>query len=209
MMSTLLLYAWVPLITALIGWLTNWLAIRMLFRPRQLKQIFGVRVHGLIPRRKAELAGRTAEVVERELVSQHFIRQQIERIDLESHLDVFVHNWFEKRLGQHLQKLGMVGAFLNERTLKQIEKTARAALLEEVGPLKQRLGAELEGHLNLREHVEKRIAAFEADKLEAIAMRIARKEFRAIELLGGVLGFIVGLAQLGLLYATGGLQPGS
>ncbi|MGF1484874.1 MAG: DUF445 domain-containing protein [Opitutales bacterium] len=208
MLPLLLQYAWVPLLTALIGWLTNWLAIRMLFRPRQPWNLLGLRLHGLIPRRKAELAGRTAEVVERELVSQHFIRGQIERLDLESQMDLFVHNWFKKRLGKHLDKLGMVGAFLNERTLAQIEKTARAALQEEVGPLKERLGTELESRLNLRQHVETRIAAFEADKLEAIVMRIARKEFRAIEILGGVLGFVVGLVQLALLYATGGLQAG-
>jgi uncharacterized membrane protein YheB (UPF0754 family) len=204
-METLLLYAWVPLLTALIGWLTNWLAIRMLFRPRRERRLLGVRLHGLIPRRKGELAGRTAEIVEQELVSGHFIREQIERLDLDAQLDLFVRNWFEKHLGSHLVKLPVLGALVNAQTLKQVERLAATALKEEIGPLKQRLTGELEGHLSLRRHVEERVAAFDPDQLEALVRRIAQKEFRAIELFGGVVGFGIGLVQLALLYATGGL----
>ena len=48
-----------PLIGAVIGYITNYIAIKMLFRPLEAKYIFGVRIPftpGIIPRRKPQLA---------------------------------------------------------------------------------------------------------------------------------------------------------
>ncbi len=45
------------LIGAVIGYITNWLAIKMLFRPREAKYIFGMKLPftpGLIPKEKVE-----------------------------------------------------------------------------------------------------------------------------------------------------------
>ena len=44
------------------------------------------------------------------------------------------------------------------------------------------------------------------EKLEEVVNQVASKEFRTIELLGGVLGFAIGLAQLLLLWVTGNLN---
>ena len=42
-----------PLLGALIGYITNWLAVKMLFRPREAKYLFGHRIPftpGVIPK---------------------------------------------------------------------------------------------------------------------------------------------------------------
>jgi uncharacterized membrane protein YheB (UPF0754 family) len=52
-----------PFVGALIGWLTNYLAIKMLFRPRQPRFIFGLLCR-VIPRRQRDLALKIGEVVE-------------------------------------------------------------------------------------------------------------------------------------------------
>ena len=52
------------------GWLTNWLAIRMLFRPREPLRLLGWSLQGVIPRRHAQLAERIAETVEKSLLTQ-------------------------------------------------------------------------------------------------------------------------------------------
>ena len=58
-----------PFIGALIGWLTNYIAIKMLFHPREEKRILGVRLQGVFPRRQQALAKKVGEVVATELVS--------------------------------------------------------------------------------------------------------------------------------------------
>ena len=55
-----------PLIGAVIGYITNYIAIKMLFRPLTPKMIFGRRLPftpGIIPRRKAQLADALGKAV--------------------------------------------------------------------------------------------------------------------------------------------------
>ncbi|EGT4136277.1 DUF445 family protein [Clostridium perfringens] len=54
------------LIGAVIGYITNWLAIKMLFRPREEKYIFGMKLPftpGLIPKEKSRIANKVGETV--------------------------------------------------------------------------------------------------------------------------------------------------
>ncbi|EJT6499224.1 DUF445 family protein [Clostridium perfringens] len=54
------------LIGAVIGYITNWLAIKMLFRPREAKYIFGMKLPftpGLIPKEKSRMANKVGETV--------------------------------------------------------------------------------------------------------------------------------------------------
>lgn len=54
------------LIGAVIGYITNWLAIKMLFRPREAKYIFGMKLPftpGLIPKEKSRIANKIGETV--------------------------------------------------------------------------------------------------------------------------------------------------
>jgi len=66
MMEAYLPYLVPPLLGALIGYLTNYVAIRMLFRPLRAWRLFGVRVPltpGIIPAKRGELARRMGEMV--------------------------------------------------------------------------------------------------------------------------------------------------
>jgi len=48
----------IPIIGAVIGLITNWIAVKMLFHPR--KKIFGIQ--GVIPKRKRDIARRIGDV---------------------------------------------------------------------------------------------------------------------------------------------------
>ncbi|MEZ4979183.1 MAG: DUF445 family protein, partial [Chitinophagales bacterium] len=52
-----------PIIAGLIGWLTNFLAVKMLFYPRNPKQILGITFHGVFPKRQAHVAEKVGELV--------------------------------------------------------------------------------------------------------------------------------------------------
>ena len=62
-------------ISGLIGFLTNWLAITMLFRPAQRRPIFG---QGLVPAQKDRIAFRLAAAVSEDLINPDIIKQKIQ-----------------------------------------------------------------------------------------------------------------------------------
>jgi len=61
-------------ISGLIGFLTNWLAIKMLFRPTHRRPILG---QGLIPAQKERIAYRLAKAVSEDLINPEIIKKKI------------------------------------------------------------------------------------------------------------------------------------
>lgn len=69
-----------PLIGALIGYLTNWLAVKMLFRPRKALYIGKLHVPftpGVIPRRKGALAKALGRMVSEMLVRKEDLKESL------------------------------------------------------------------------------------------------------------------------------------
>ena len=65
------------------------------------------------------------------------------------------------------------------------------------------VGESIDASLDLRAMVERRILDFDLKTLESIVLQVARTELRWIEVLGAVLGFVVGLVQVALLQWIG------
>lgn len=73
-------YVLPPLLGALIGYVTNKLAIRMLFRPLTEKRVLGVRVPltpGIIPRQRHELARSVARMVSTKLITEEVLLRRL------------------------------------------------------------------------------------------------------------------------------------
>ena len=190
---------WIPFVTALIGWFTNWVAIRMLFHPRKAYRILGYTWQGLLPRRHEEIAEKVAELIERELLSQHVIRAELDKIDIKSYLDAYLHKLVHQRLGKKLVKIPILGPVINKTTLNLLEKLSSDAVHQEIEPMRIKLADDLESHLQVKRLVKARILEFEIQEMEKLVKIIASKELQSIELLGGVLGFIVGILQIFIL----------
>lgn len=66
-------------VSGLIGFLTNWVAITMLFNPRAARPIFG---QGLIPAQRERVIYRLAKAVSEDLINEEIIKQKIEENEL-------------------------------------------------------------------------------------------------------------------------------
>ncbi|MEM7792320.1 MAG: DUF445 family protein [Verrucomicrobiota bacterium] len=195
-----------PFITAAIGWLTNWVAIKMLFHPREPKQMILFKWQGLIPRRQPQLAAESAEIIEREILQQHMILNEIKKIELSPYLEEASKNLVWNRIGPQLQSIPLLGGFINDSTLAKFEVIAVSEIKKEAEPLMEKVANQFESSVDLKQIIEDKIAAFDLDRLESIVNQVAKREFRTIERLGAVLGFIIGCAQVGLFFATGAIS---
>ena len=54
----------------------------------------------------------------------------------------------------------------------------------------------MESQLDLEKIVTEKVYGFSSDKLEAILNQIMTKEFKFIEIIGAILGFIIGIVQV-------------
>jgi len=70
-----------PVIGAAIGYITNAIAITMLFRPHNGKKIFSIKIPmtpGIIPKQRYELSKSVGAMVSRELLTEDAVRKQIQ-----------------------------------------------------------------------------------------------------------------------------------
>jgi uncharacterized membrane protein YheB (UPF0754 family) len=101
MNSQLLVYLGLPLIAALIGYFTNWVAIKMLFRPHTEKRILGVKIPftpGLIPSRRGELAEKTGSIIARHLVNEDSIGARFDAPAVREKFDSIISGYIDELL---------------------------------------------------------------------------------------------------------------
>lgn len=188
-----------PLVGALIGYATNWLAVKMLFRPRKPTGIGPFRFQGVVPRRQEALADSIAETVQDELISAKDVAALVQKIATSEDVRQKLQKKVDTLIADQLQSLGPMASFLPADLVEKIKRRIE----EEVFAFVEEMGEDLHGvlgrELDVKGKVRERILAFELDQMEQLVLRVARKELRHIEILGGFLGLIVGLAQAGLL----------
>jgi uncharacterized membrane protein YheB (UPF0754 family) len=194
-----------PFIGALIGWLTNFLAIKMLFRPREPKLIFGMLLQGVIPRRQRDLALKIGEVVEEELLKSEDILHAINSEELRGHLASVI----DTRLDRFLREKVFRGEFLYERIVSReaVQRVKRGLITELVNlfPLEVEAAIkQLVEKVDIRKIVADRVEQFDFDRLERIVYRVARTELFWVEISGGILGFLIGVAQVLFLWLMHG-----
>lgn len=193
----------IPVISAFIGWFTNWIAIKMLFHPRQPKKILGITFQGIFPKRQQQFAMQLGKLVSNELLSFQEIEQKIsdpanvQKILplLETHIDIFL----KEKLSAEIPMIGML---IGEKTILQVKGVFMKELQELFPVLMKQYMTTLENELNLEKIVIEKVGRFSSNKLEDILNQIMSAEFRFVEIIGAVLGFIIGLFQVLLTVAT-------
>jgi uncharacterized membrane protein YheB (UPF0754 family) len=115
MTSLFLTYATPPLLGAFIGYLTNKVAIRMLFRPLRRWRVLGIPVPmtpGVIPAKRHELARNIGEMVGTHLLTSRDIGSALSEERFQDHLRARVEGWVNELLARDF---GPVPSFVPER----------------------------------------------------------------------------------------------
>ncbi|HVZ24549.1 MAG TPA: DUF445 family protein [Sediminibacterium sp.] len=187
----------IPLISAFIGWFTNWIAIKMLFHPREPRRFLGFTLQGIFPKRQRQFAEKLGKLVSAELLSFDDIAAKITHPDNLQQLMPLVEEHIDKFLRVKLaEQMPVISMFIGEKTIQEL-KSVFLKELESLFPLiMQRYMGHLQKDLDLEQIVIQKVAGFSSDKLEQVLVSIMAKEFRFVEIIGGVLGFLIGLLQI-------------
>jgi uncharacterized membrane-anchored protein YjiN (DUF445 family) len=106
-MNSLFLWLVPPLVGGLIGYVTNSVAIKMLFRPLEEWRLFGIRIPftpGILPRQRHKLAYNIGRMVERELLTPEILRQRLRSLPVEAGVKDSIVRYTENLLKSPLEK---------------------------------------------------------------------------------------------------------
>ncbi len=184
----------IPIIAALTGYLTNYVAVRMLFRPRAERRFLGFKLQGLVPRRRSEIARSVGETVEKHLVSHEDVKEALSHPDVHDRIKSLVDDRIADLVEHRLKTIHpMAKMFLKGETLLKARYMVITEVMRAIPPITEAMIEHLEERLDFKQLVIDKIESFDLDLFEDIVLRIASRELRAIELLGGVLGLFIGL----------------
>lgn len=184
----------IPLIGAFIGYITNVFAIKMLFWPRQPVKLVFFQLQGLLPKRQQEIAGSIGELIEARLLSIDELFDSVDTPEMRHRVLTEVVQTLKRRLRQTLPRV------IPERLYRLIEDNLEKIVRQEADHIIRKAiksGRESVGaQISVKRLVEEKINAFDLNELEILIRGVAHTELRFIEILGGILGFLLGLIQV-------------
>lgn len=195
------LWTWItiPAIGGVIGWSTNWLAVKMIFRPIRPRRFLGIRIQGLVGRRQHELAKAIGRVVGNHLVEHKDVVKSLNKLDFHGILGGVLDRGLGPKI-QELRGLPLIGGFLTEERVRDLRNSIVDGIMKHKETVLDEVERGLAAGLDVPDLVEKKVAGFAIEKLEALILEVASRELKAIEALGGVLGVLIGLTQVAFLY---------
>jgi uncharacterized membrane-anchored protein YjiN (DUF445 family) len=120
-----------PLAGAIIGFITNVLAIRMLFRPLRAYHVFGLRIPftpGILPRERAKLARSIGAMVKRELLTPEILRERLAGPELREQF----HRGLARYTGQLAGRFTGIAETLYPRALETLTALLREPRIRDV-----------------------------------------------------------------------------
>lgn len=187
-------------IGAMIGWITNFIAIKMLFRPYKEINFIFFKIQGLLPKRRNEIGNSIAEVVNNELVSVKDIISKISPEDIEENIGLIVDRILESRLKEEIVKnFPMAAFFLSDSMLEKIKHIIKQSILDHKEEMINVFGEYLENKVDIKSIIVEKVNGFSLEKIEEIIITLAKKELKHIEYIGAVLGGVIGLIQFAVV----------
>jgi uncharacterized membrane protein YheB (UPF0754 family) len=186
-----------PFISAIIGWFTNWIAVQMLFHPKKEMNFFFFKWQGIFPANQAEIAAKVGKMVAEELLSAKDIKDVATSPEQMKKL----HEMVELKMDDYLfiqfpQRHKIMSAIMPNSKLIEL-KTELLREVEMVFPdIIDAFLNTVEDKFDVSAIIKERMSILEVDKLEKLMMSLLEKEFRFVELIGGVVGFMIGLVQM-------------
>ena len=185
-----------PFICAIIGWLTNYVAVKMLFRPKNPINLVFFKIQGIFPKRQKALAENLGKTIEKNLISHDDIQKVI--------TDKSFHQGFTAIAGEKIDdfinvRITSISPLIQTFLSDDLKQKIKSILMEEVEAMipefLEQAASELEHRIVFSELVRDKIEAFDSSRIEDILFSVMRSEFKFIEIIGGILGFIIGIIQ--------------
>lgn len=192
----------IPIISAFIGWVSNWLLIKLLFHPQKPVRLPGFTIQGIYPKRQKQLAAQLSALVSRELLSLTDLEAKIASPDsfnkikptVEEHVDDFLRNKLK-------EAFPMIGMLIGDRTINTLKEIFMKELETLFPVIMKGYIQNLQKDLDLEKLISDKIMAFTPKTLETTLYQNMGKELARARLVGLLLGLFIGLIQVGIIIA--------
>ncbi|MDH3655841.1 MAG: DUF445 family protein [Myxococcales bacterium] len=191
---------WVlPAAGFLVGYITNWLALNLIFEPKEPKQVGPLKIQGVFIKRQREVATSFADVIaERVLNAENMIQHISEGPNRQRVLDI-LEGQVEESVKVY-ERDAMVGMLVSKDKLEE----AKADLLDRVRNADITDTSQIKTFADQSRHIhgqlEANLAALDSVQFSGILRPVFQKDEWKLILAGGVIGTGIGALQVVFLF---------
>lgn len=182
------------IIGGIIGYITNKLAIKLMFRPiNPIKiPILNLEIIGLIPKRKKEIAVKIGEIIQDEFVSlDDILKDLVTEEDKEKAVE-----YIKEKVRTIIdEKAALIPSYIKSIIKGYIDEIIEKEVNDSINELGEDIVQKAHQRVNIKEIVENKVSDLDLIELENIILSVADNELKHIELLGLILGFLIGIVQ--------------
>ena len=182
------------IIGGLIGYITNVIAIKLIFRPiNPIKiPILNIEIIGMIPKRKTEIATNIAKVVEEQFISVDEITDNIITEQDKQHIIDYIKVRVKLILSE---KMTLIPSTIRNLVQNYVSEIIEDEIREGIDELSEEMIIKTKNRINIKEIIENKINELDLYELETIILQIVKNELSHLEVLGLILGFFIGIVQ--------------
>ena len=191
---------WVlPVAGFLVGYVTNWLAMNLIYEPREPVQIGPFKIQGVFIKRQREVATQFADVIaDRVLTPENLVQHISEGPNRQRLLDI-LEGQVEESMKEY-ERDAMVAMLVSKEKLEE----AKADLLDRVRHADMSDSRQIKTFADqsrrIHAQMEENLGALDADQFGGILRPVFQKDEWKLILAGGVIGTGIGALQVVVLF---------
>ncbi len=188
----------IPLIASAIGWITNKIAVLMLFHPKKPIRILGIKIQGIFPKRQLDIANRIGEMVAENLLSHDDVKQRVFTSENINQVKEIIENQLESYLERDLKETYplFVSIFVGSKKRNQIKEKVLVKVDDTIQDLQSNFKSYLSEKVNIKEIVTEKVASLDSGEVNKLMTTVMKSELQFIEWIGAFLGFLIGFIQV-------------
>ena len=119
--------------------------------------------------------------------------------ELEEKMGTVIDKILEEKLESEItKKFPMLAMFLSDEIINKIKSMIKTSILENKETIINMFTSYLEEKVDFKKIIIENVEAFSLEKLEEITYSLAKKELKHIEVIGAILGGIIGIFQFAI-----------
>ncbi|WP_414941982.1 DUF445 domain-containing protein [Amycolatopsis sp. cmx-11-51] len=192
---------WVlPIFGGCIGLFTDWLAIKLIFVPREPVRIGRVVLQGKFQRRRAEVAHQYGEMIANEILTVPNLLDAVLRGPRSDRLYALVERLVAQAIDEQVSVAKpMVEMAVGGQRLREIKQAAARKALEHLPPTIRHAEGYLTEAMDVAKIVERRMLGLTPLEFEGLLRPAFRQDEWKLIAVGGAIGFLVGELQVLLM----------
>lgn len=189
-----------PIMGVIVGYITNWLALQMIFRPLEEKDFFFFKYQGLFLRRQNDVSREWANVVAMKVLNSENMMRLIFQGKAGDLLVKLVMDSANKGVEKMMQtKVPIAPIILGTERTQRIKSLISEKIVAMLPMIADRVEDYITQTLKIEETIYSRLIQLPKAKFEELLHSVFKEDEMTLILLGAFLGGMVGLAQATLV----------